>query len=152
MVQPSLMICDLQWAMINDLSEPYLALRTCFCSTHFTEDFHLRRYKMGSISGRTSPSIESDSFKLVDLMVYIGWKLIMIFLLATIREDRINLRCFEASKRERVLSIQALLWPPEQKGELRSIEFRTFLLFQFTPPRYAFSVRQTSWISTNSPG
>ena len=23
------MICDLQWAMINDLSEPYLALRTC---------------------------------------------------------------------------------------------------------------------------
>ena len=29
MVQPSLMICDLQWAMINDLSEPYLALRTC---------------------------------------------------------------------------------------------------------------------------
>ena len=25
------MICDLQWAMINDLSEPYLALRTCYC-------------------------------------------------------------------------------------------------------------------------
>ena len=29
-VQPSLMICDLQWSMINDLSEPYLALRTCW--------------------------------------------------------------------------------------------------------------------------
>ena len=27
------MICDLQWAMINDLSEPYLALRTCFSTT-----------------------------------------------------------------------------------------------------------------------
>ena len=34
MVQPSLMICDLQWAMINDLSEPYLALRTCFHITY----------------------------------------------------------------------------------------------------------------------
>ena len=36
MVQPSLVICDLQWSMINDLSEPYLALRTClgdFCSS-----------------------------------------------------------------------------------------------------------------------
>ena len=29
-VQPSLVICDLQWSMIHDLSEPYLALRTCF--------------------------------------------------------------------------------------------------------------------------
>ena len=40
MVQPSLMICDFQWAMINDLSEPYLALRTCLkvanhdCTVH----------------------------------------------------------------------------------------------------------------------
>ena len=35
-VQPSLMICDLQWAMINDLSEPYLALRTCFSTNIWT--------------------------------------------------------------------------------------------------------------------
>ena len=36
MVQPSLMICDLQWAMINHLSEPYLALRTCFVTSSRT--------------------------------------------------------------------------------------------------------------------
>ena len=30
MVQPWLMICDPQWSMINDVSEPYLALRTCW--------------------------------------------------------------------------------------------------------------------------
>ena len=59
-VQPSLMICDLQWSMIHDLSEPYLALRTClygktlplFLSDVFWQIFSKCRIFPDIVSGR----------------------------------------------------------------------------------------------------
>ena len=42
------MICDLQWAMINDLSEPYLALRTCSLKNIWCEVPRYEVFRQGS--------------------------------------------------------------------------------------------------------
>ena len=41
------MICDLQWAMINDLSEPYLALRTCSFNIFYYFSFLIHKALVG---------------------------------------------------------------------------------------------------------
>ena len=48
------MICDLQWAMINDLSEPYLALWTCFIRIIFKCWFNIASVVSGSLCFVTS--------------------------------------------------------------------------------------------------